>query len=75
VPTPLAEAAPKAETTTAPKPEEKPAPEDGSEAEPTLKPESAVFTPMRPPDDPGVAPTDSDENPMSLERLRAAQIR
>jgi HemY protein len=39
------------------------------------KPEPAVFVPARPPDDPGVAPTDTDESPASLERLRAAQIR
>jgi HemY protein len=31
--------------------------------------------PTRPPDDPGVASTDSEETQMSLERLRAAQIR
>lgn len=37
--------------------------------------EPAVFMPARPPDDPGVAPTDTDESPASLERLRAAQIR
>jgi HemY protein len=35
----------------------------------------SVFVPERPPDDPGVAPTDTDESPASLERLRAAQIR
>lgn len=39
------------------------------------KREPAVFVPERPPDDPGVAPTDTDESPASLERLRAAQIR
>jgi hypothetical protein len=31
--------------------------------------------PERPPDDPGVAQTETDESPTSLERLRAAQIR
>jgi HemY protein len=39
------------------------------------KPEPAVFVPVRPPDDPGVAQADTDESPASLERLRAAQIR
>ena len=34
-----------------------------------------VFIPPRAPDDPGVAPVDTDESPASLERLRAAQIR
>lgn len=42
-------------------------------AEPRRKP--ALFVPDRPPDDPGVAQTDPDESPTSLERLRAAQIR
>ena len=45
-----------------------------STAEQRLKP--AIFVPERPPDDPGVAQTESDEtSPNSLERLRAAQIR
>ncbi|MGH6735368.1 MAG: heme biosynthesis HemY N-terminal domain-containing protein [Methyloceanibacter sp.] len=39
------------------------------------KPKPAVFVPARPPDDPGVAQTETDESPTSLERLRAAQIR
>jgi HemY protein len=34
-----------------------------------------VFVPPHAPDDPGIAPTDADESPASLERLRAAQIR
>jgi HemY protein len=37
------------------------------------KPEFYVAPPV--PDDPGVTPTDPDESPASLERLRAAQIR
>ncbi len=45
-----------------------------STAEQRLKP--AIFVPERPPDDPGVAQTESEEtSPSSLERLRAAQIR
>jgi HemY protein len=45
-----------------------------STAEQRLKP--AIFVPERPPDDPGVAQTETDEtSPNSLERLRAAQIR
>ncbi len=44
-----------------------------STAEQRLKP--AIFVPERPPDDPGVAQTETDESPTSLERLRAAQIR
>jgi HemY protein len=44
-----------------------------SPAEQRLKP--AIFVPERPPDDPGVAQTETDESPTSLERLRAAQIR
>jgi HemY protein len=39
------------------------------------KPAPTVFMPTRPPDDPGVAQTETDESPASLERLRAAQIR
>jgi HemY protein len=34
-----------------------------------------VFVLPHAPDDPGIAPTDADESPASLERLRAAQIR
>jgi HemY protein len=41
--------------------------------QPRSKP--AIFVPERPPDDPGVAQTETDESPTSLERLRAAQIR
>jgi HemY protein len=44
-----------------------------STAEQRLKP--AIFVPERPPDDPGVAQTETDDSPTSLERLRAAQIR
>ncbi len=45
-----------------------------STAEQRLKP--AIFVPERPPDDPGVAQTETEEtSPNSLERLRAAQIR
>ena len=53
--------------------ETKPGTEPGRKS----KTESAsdAYTPTRPPDDPGVSPSDSDESPMSLERLRAAQIR
>jgi hypothetical protein len=39
------------------------------------RPKPAIFVPARPPDDPGVAQTETDESPTSLERLRAAQIR
>ncbi len=39
------------------------------------KPKPKVFVPPHAPDDPGIAPTDADESPASLERLRAAQIR
>jgi hypothetical protein len=31
--------------------------------------------PERPPDDPGIVPTETEESPSPLERLRAAQIR
>lgn len=52
-----------------------PVPAPPSSAEPRPKP--AIFVPERPPDDPGVARTETDEpqSPTSLERLRAAQIR
>jgi hypothetical protein len=53
-------------------PKAPPAPAPSSSA-PRLKP--AIFVPERPPDDPGVAQSESDESPTSLERLRAAQIR
>jgi HemY protein len=39
------------------------------------RPRPAIFVPERPPDDPGVAQVDTDENPNSIERLRTAQIR
>jgi HemY protein len=39
------------------------------------KPKPAIFVPERPPDDPGVAQTETDESPNSLERLRTAQFR
>jgi uncharacterized membrane-anchored protein len=35
----------------------------------------AIFMPERPPDDPGIVPTETEESPSPLERLRAAQIR
>jgi HemY protein len=40
-----------------------------------LKPNPKIFVPERPPDDPGVAHTETEDSPTSLERLRAAQIR
>jgi HemY protein len=56
-------------------PKATPVPAPQSSAEPRPKP--AIFVPERPPDDPGVAQTETDEpqSPTSLERLRAAQIR
>jgi HemY protein len=48
-------------------------PEPVPSPEPKAKP--AVFVPARPPDDPGVGQTETDDSPSSLERLRAAQIR
>jgi len=39
------------------------------------KPKPAIFVPAHLPDDPGVAETEADESPSTLERLRAAQIR
>ena len=50
-----------------------PAPSPAQAAE--QKPAPSVFMPTRPPDDPGVAQTEAEESPVSLERLRAAQIR
>ena len=50
-----------------------PAPSPAQAAE--QKPAPSVFMPSRPPDDPGVAQTEAEESPVSLERLRAAQIR
>jgi HemY protein len=38
-------------------------------------PNPEIFNPLPAPDDPGIAQTESDESPTSLERLRAAQIR
>ena len=40
-----------------------------------VKPKPRVFVPDRPPDDPGVTASDTEELQASLERLRAAQIR
>ena len=39
------------------------------------KPIPAVMVPQRPPDDPGVTPSDADESEVSLERFRTAHIR
>ena len=50
----------------------RPSPRQGAEAKPA-KP--TIFEPPRPPDDPGVAQTETEDSPTSLERLRAAQIR
>ena len=58
--------------------EEKPAEApraDGKAETAPAPPKSPDFIPSRPPDDPGVSPSDTDESPTSLERLRAAQIR
>jgi HemY protein len=44
-------------------------------AQPEVRGKPTLFVPDRPPDDPGVAQTESEESPTSLERLRAAQIR
>jgi HemY protein len=70
----IVEMSPKTEAAEAPPPVKR----DGQEAprsaaEQRLRP--AIFVPDRPPDDPGVAQTETDESPNSLERLRAAQIR
>jgi HemY protein len=43
--------------------------------QPEERPRPKLFVPDRPPDDPGVAESDADESPSSLERLRTAQIR
>jgi HemY protein len=50
----------------------RPSSRQGAEAKPA-KP--TIFEPPRPPDDPGVAQTETEDSPTSLERLRAAQIR
>jgi HemY protein len=50
-----------------------PAPAPAQAAE--HKPAPSVFMPTRPPDDPGVSQTEAEESQISLERLRAAQIR
>jgi HemY protein len=42
---------------------------------PEARPRPKLFVPDRPPDDPGVNETETDDSPSSLERLRAAQIR
>ena len=70
---PKADAETKAEKTATHAPVAKVTSGDSFQSEP--KKPASVFTPMRPPDDPGVSPSDSDESPMSLERLRSAQIR
>jgi HemY protein len=44
-------------------------------ARPEPRPKPAIFVPERPPDDPGVAQTETEESPNSLERLRTAQFR
>lgn len=76
---PTAETGPKAETKTKVEATDTPAlsdrPKPGRGTGTQSKPSPTVFAPMRPPDDPGVAPTDSDESLTSLERLRSAQIR
>jgi hypothetical protein len=66
------DAAPKTPPPPPPPPPASPAsPPERSES----KPKPAIFVPERPPDDPGVAQTDTDESPNSIERLRTAQIR
>jgi len=55
--------------------EEKPAVDKAPDKGAEQKPAPSVFTPVRPPDDPGVAQAEADESPTSLERLRAAHIR
>ena len=76
-PKPASEAVAEPEDASKPSPEPKSSTESESstESKSSTKPSPAVFTPMRPPDDPGVSPADGDEAPTSLERLRAAQIR
>jgi HemY protein len=69
----VVEVRPATETDTQASPKAPPAAALHSSAEPRPKP--AIFVPERPPDDPGVAQTETDESPTSLERLRAAQIR
>ena len=56
-------------------PTPKTAAQDSPRSPAEQRPKPAIFVPERPPDDPGVAQTESDESPTSLERLRAAQIR
>ncbi|HEU0017510.1 MAG TPA: heme biosynthesis HemY N-terminal domain-containing protein [Methyloceanibacter sp.] len=43
--------------------------------QPSQRSKPELYVPPHAPDDPGVAATDPDESPASLERLRAAQIR
>ena len=50
-----------------------PVPPRGQPAPARTKPE--LYVPPHAPDDPGVSPSDPDESPASLERLRTAQIR
>jgi HemY protein len=54
-------------------PAKKAGPVPAQGAEPKAK--ASVYVPTRAPDDPGVAQTEIDETPTSLERLRAAHIR
>jgi HemY protein len=60
-----AEPAPEAETSKPPRHDLAPPP----------RREPQLYVPPRPPDDPGIAPSDPDESPASLERFRSAQIR
>ncbi len=60
-----AEPAPEAETSKPPRHDLAPPP----------RREPQLYVPPRPPDDPGIAPADTDESPASLERFRTAQIR
>jgi HemY protein len=65
----------KPEEAKAPPPKAAATPVQSAEAKPKTTVKAPVFVPTRPPDDPGVAQADTDESPVSLERLRAAQIR
>ena len=64
---------PTADTTQPPRPTVTPVPAHQEPGRARSKPE--LYVAPHAPDDPGVAPPDSDESPASLERLRAAQIR
>lgn len=59
--------------TAQPRPAVTPAPPREQPGQARSKPD--LYVAPHAPDDPGVAPTDPDESPASLERLRAAQIR